>query len=287
MDSIITLSEAYGDPESSSSLNDDLLAWHHTTSATYTKALDKQRLTYSNPADAFARTLLVDDTYTGANACQTTTPISDPVSTHTRAFSLETPGSPVWLGNRTRRDEVSTFRLQLMAAGSGRRFAITQKGRMGLVPWCAEAGDSVCVVSGSSVLFVVRRGSQGFQEEDEEKNGEKEYGETRSERKEVEKEYQGKKDEGKEEGNLSVISSDEESALTKETWTLIGDAYVHGLMNGEALSQNGLRTREMVFCWSEQEESLTQDGAGVTPSCIASKISKGAYLKNGKIDYSF
>lgn len=244
VDSIMTLSEPYSDQESPSSVNDDLLAWHQTTSATYTKALGQQQLTYSNPADAFARTLLADDTYSGANACQTTTPISDPVSTHARAFSSEKPGSPVWLGARTRRDEVSTFRLQLMGAGSGRRFAITRGGRMGLVPSCAEVGDGVCVVLGSSVLFVVRRGSQGFQEDGEEKEGESEYDGERNEE-DIKKKYQRKQEEVEDEGNLA---NEEENASTKEKWTLVGDAYVHGLMNGEALSQDGFRARGMRFC---------------------------------------
>ena len=250
VDSIVTLSEPYSDQESPSSINDDLLAWHRTVSATYTTALDQQQLAYPNPADAFARTLLVDDTYSGANACQTTTRITDPVSTHDRAFSAETPGSPVWLGARTRRDEVSTFRLQMMAAGSGRRFAVTQKGRMALVPWCAQVGDGVCVVLGSSVLFVVRRGSQGFQEDNEiEKDREKEYQQEESTEKEVEKNLQEKKEaEGKEDWSDVLTDEEEGNSSMKAKWTLIGDAYVHELMNGEALSQDGFRSREMRFC---------------------------------------
>lgn len=226
VDKIMMLSEAYSMEDSPTSLSDDLQAWHQTTSATYNNALDKQQLTYSNPADAFARTLLADDTYSDGNACQTTTPISDPVCTHARAFSSESPGSPVWLGTRIRRDEVSTFRLQLMAAGSGRRFAVTQKGRMGLVPWCAKVGDAVCVVLGSSVLFVVRRGSLRSEAEEEQ-------------------------EEEDEEGKLNMVSSSEEEGKkmsTEEEWTLVGDAYVHELMNGEALAEEGFTAREMRVC---------------------------------------
>lgn len=250
VDSIMTLSEPYSDQESPSSVNDDLLGWHQTTSATYTKALDQQRLTYPNPADAFARTLLVDDTYSGANACSTTTPITDPVSTHNRAFSSKTPGSPVWLGARTRRDESSTFRLQMMAAGTGRRFAVTQKGRMGLVPWCAQVGDGVCVVLGSSVLFVVRRGSQGFQKHHEtKKDTEKEFERERSEKKQVEKECsENKEAEGKKDWSDVLTNEEEGHPSVTDKWTLIGDAYVHELMNGEALSQDEFRAREMKFC---------------------------------------
>lgn len=266
VDNIMILSEAYSSEESPTSFQDDLQAWHQTTSATYSRALEKQQLSYTNPADAFARTLLVDDTYSGVNACQTTTPISDPVSTHARAFSSESPRSPVWLGSRTRRDEVSTFRLQLMAAGSGRRFAVTQKGRMGLVPWCTKVGDGVCVILGSSVLFVIREESHEFQEvEEEEEEGEGEEKEEKVEEeqedeetdydgkngkeKKVEEEFQGNKKEGKDEENPNVISSNEgDDVSMKEKWILVGDAYVHGLMNGETLALNGFKTREMRFC---------------------------------------
>lgn len=252
VDTIIALSESYSKEESSTSIKDDLLAWNQTASATYAEALEKQQLAYSNPADAFARTLLVDDTYSGQNACQTTTPISDPVRTHTRAFSSDSPGSPVWLGARTRRDEVSTFRLQMMAAGSGRRFAVTQKGRMGLVPWCAKVGDDVCVVLGSGVLFVVRRGSQEYVEEEGDYD-EKEvahYNEDKGMKGSIEKEHQKKKEEQENTRKSSVTLTDtkEEEVPVKEKCTLVGDAYVHGLMNGEALSQDDFRARAMRFC---------------------------------------
>lgn len=267
VDHIMTLSEPYSDQESPSSLNEDLLAWHQTTSAIYTTALDQQQLIYSNPADAFARTLLVDDTYSGANACQTTTPITDPVSTHARAFSLETPGSPVWLGARARRDEVSTFRLQLMAAGSGRRFAITKKGRMGLVPWCAEVGDGVCVVLGSGVLFVVRRGSQGLQKEaGKGEDRVRESYEKKIEKQEIGNEYLGKQKGSEDDGNLA---NGEEDALLKERWTLVGDAYVYGLMDGEALSQDEFQARQMRFCSSQERETLTCESAEAKPPRVA------------------
>ena len=276
VDHIMTLSDPYSDQESPSSLNDDLLAWHQTTSAIYTKALDQQQLIYTNPADAFARTLLVDDTYSGANACQTTTPITDPVNTHNRAFSLEAPGSPVWLGARARRDEVSTFRLQLMAAGSGRRFAITKKGRMGLVPWCAEVGDGVCVVLGSSVLFGVRRGNQGLQEEDrKEEDKERESDGKKSKKQEIGNEYQGKQEGTEDAGNLP---NGEENALIKERWTLVGDAYVHGLMDGEALSQDEFQARQMSFCSSEKRESLTCESAEAKPPRTAPRFASRKWI---------
>lgn len=245
LDQIMNLSEPYSAQESPSSVNYDLLAWNQTTSATYTKALDQQQLTYSNPADVFARTLLVDDTYSGANACQTTTPISHPARTHARAFSSENPGSPVWLGARARRDEVSTFRLQMMAAGSGRRFAITKEGRMGLVPWCAEVGDEVCVVLGSSVLIVVRRGSQGLQEENGKEEDKENESDGRKSKKKIEQKYQRKQEGPEDDRNLV---NGEGNALKKEKWILIGDTYVHGLMYGEAFTQHKFQAREMRFC---------------------------------------
>jgi hypothetical protein len=224
VDSIATLSEAHPIEDSLASVTSNLQMWHETTTKTYTTALEKKRLLYANPADAFARTLLADDTYTGANACQTTTPISDPALTHAQAMSAEspeTPSSPSFC-----RDELDTFRLQVTAAGSGRRFAITTKGRMGLVPWCAEVGDGVCVVLGSGVLFVVRRGGVAVG---------KEAGTDEGAAVEEAKKTKGEEHMGHDES-------------TKETWTLIGDAYVHDLMNGEALTEAGFTAREMEFC---------------------------------------
>lgn len=234
VDSITSLSEAFS-TETSTSQKEESQAWYQTSIATYNTALEKEQLTYSNPADAFARTLLVDDTYSGANACQTTTPISDPARALAQAISSESPEISVWTSNR--RDEVATLRLQITTAGSGRRFAITNKGRMGLVPWCAKVGDGVCVVLGSDVLFVVRKESLGVEGEEKGKN-----------------EQVGKMDENTEEkkekkkGNLTLGDEGKEKISAGEKWTLIGDAYVHELMNGEALAEEGFTAREMRFC---------------------------------------
>lgn len=241
VDSITRLSEAFS-TETSTSLKKESQAWYQTSAATYNTALEKEELTYSDPADAFARTLLVDDTYSGGNACPTTTPISDPARALAQAISLESPETSVWASKR--RDEVGTVRLQITTAGSGRRFAVTNKGRMGLVPWCAKVGDGVCVVLGSSVLFVVRKEGLGVEEGKEKSEGIEKGKDDLVEKKDEETE----KKKGKEKGSLKLGDEGKEKISAGEKWILIGDAYVHQLMNGEALAEEGFTERQMRFC---------------------------------------
>ena len=58
-----------------------------------------------------------------------------------------------------RRPQKTYRRMQLAfsAAVTARRFAATKKGHMGLMPRGAMLGDSVCVIFGSHVPFLVRR----------------------------------------------------------------------------------------------------------------------------------
>lgn len=56
------------------------------------------------------------------------------------------------------------MQIAFRAAVEGRRFAVTSKGYMGLVPRTTEIGDSVCVFLGSHIPFVVRsRGGGDFE----------------------------------------------------------------------------------------------------------------------------
>lgn len=73
----------------------------------------------------------------------------------------------------------------------GRKFCLTAKGYIGQVPSEAEAGDSVCIVKGESIPFV-----------------------------------------------LSSVGS---------LWRLIGDAYIHGIMQGEALDWSGYKNEDIVL----------------------------------------
>ena len=118
-------------------------------------------LVYENIEEAFARTLLVDDLYTGANAIRALTAIKDVVRTFQAAITLlEAPGNVDQGSSKsmqgTTNDQVQTFLLQMMAAGRGRRFAITDTGYMCLAPSCTEIGDAVAILLGFPTPFTIR-----------------------------------------------------------------------------------------------------------------------------------
>ena len=118
-------------------------------------------LVYGNIEEAFARTLLVDDLYTGANAIRAATAIEDVVRTFQAASTLlEVPGNLDQGSSNpmqgTTDDQVQTFLLQMMAAGRGRRFSITDTGYMCLAPSCTEVGDAVAILLGFPTPFTIR-----------------------------------------------------------------------------------------------------------------------------------
>ena len=113
---------------------------------------------------------------------------------------------------------------------------------MGLVPWCTKIGDGVSVVLGSSVLFVMRQVGLGVEREEEQGKEEGKKGTTKKE-----KNSQIEKKDAKD--PTAVSDEDKKPKIsTEETWTLIGDAYVHGLMDGEPLAEDGFSTRELRIC---------------------------------------
>lgn len=79
-----------------------------------------------------------------------------------------------------------------------RRLCVTGRGYLGVVPWGAEVGDEVVVLRGGGTGFVLR----------------------------------GVKGEGKEGGKGAVQGG----AGRRGTYKLVGEAYVHGIMGGEAMS---------------------------------------------------
>ena len=82
------------------------------------------------------------------------------------------------------------YKNQTMGACRSRRFAVTDKDYMGLVPDCSEVGDEVHVLSGATVPFILRH------------------------RKE----------------KLSTVTDEAQGRV----FLLVGDAYIHGVMEGEA-----------------------------------------------------
>lgn len=118
-------------------------------------------LVYGNIEEAFARTLLVDDLYTGANAIRAATAIEDVVRTfHAAIAHLEAPDNVDQVSSKlmegTTDEQVQTFLLQMSAAIRGRRFAITDSGYMCLAPSCVEIGDAVAILFGFPTPFTIR-----------------------------------------------------------------------------------------------------------------------------------
>ena len=125
---------------------------------------DSEGLVYDDVEEAIARTLIVDDLYSGINATMTTTEIKDPKMTFRAAMKRieearksEDPGGlfgeELAIGKN---DEVKTYILQMTAAMRGRRFGITDTGYTCLVPACTEIGDAVAIFFGHPTPFTIR-----------------------------------------------------------------------------------------------------------------------------------
>ena len=122
---------------------------------------DSNNLAYKNVEEAFARTLLVDDLYTGANAIRAATAIQDVVKTFRAATThLEARSETNQVSNKvmkgTTNDQVQTYLLQMMAAIRGRRFAVTDTGYMCLAPSSTKIGDAVAILFGFPTPFTIR-----------------------------------------------------------------------------------------------------------------------------------
>ncbi|CZR56644.1 uncharacterized protein PAC_06533 [Phialocephala subalpina] len=102
----------------------------------------------------------------------------------------------------------------------GRVFGITEKGRMGLFPVGCAVGNEVCVFEGIGVTFVLRR-----------------IGEVEGK---VKEEREGSGAEAFREG------SSVENEARKSFYELVGAAYVHGVMDGEAMEGAGELTSFML-----------------------------------------
>ena len=144
----------------SSALDQSYFAWFDSAR---TCLKDGVGLLYEDVEEAFARTLLIDDLYTGANAIRAVTAIEDVVATFRAATArLETPETgnvdPVSskLMEGTTDEQVETFNFQMMAAIPGRRFAITDTGYMCLVPSSTEIGDAIAILLGFPTPFTIR-----------------------------------------------------------------------------------------------------------------------------------
>lgn len=157
-------------------------------------------LVYDDIEEAVARTLLVDDLYSGGNATRTTTAIKNPKKTFRAAISRmedarrsEDPeGAFDRLTMLGKNDRVQTFIMQMTAAMRGRRFAITDTGYMCLVPACTEIGDAVAIFFGHPTPFTIR---------------------------------------------LEPGSETNDAGLERVRARLVGDTYMHGVMGAESFPE--------------------------------------------------
>ena len=92
-----------------------------------------------------------------------------------------------YLEDYSLQNELGTFQMQVLSACAKRRFAVTERGYMALVPHCARIGDRIALILGAPVPFVLRATGN----------------------------YVG--------------------WCLQETMQLVGDAYVHGIMDGEGM----------------------------------------------------
>ena len=90
--------------------------------------------------------------------------------------------------------ESERFLADMRMVCEGRTFIFTEKGRYGLAPMIAQAGDICCVLLGATVPFIVRRTD------------------------------------------------------TEDHFKFIGEAYVHGIMRGEALRADNTKPQTFILC---------------------------------------
>lgn len=156
-------------------------------------------LIYNDVEEAFARTLLVDDLYSGSNAIRAMAAIKDLNSTLRATLAQlehstrkEVDRAPSWHMQGTSEDQLRTCNLQMLAAMRARRFAITDTGYMCLVPSCTQVGDVVAIFFGFPTPFTIR---------------------------------------------LEPNSESSEGGLKRVRAQLVGDTYMHGAMYAESFPE--------------------------------------------------
>jgi hypothetical protein len=117
---------------------------------------------------------------------------------------------PASLSDRKRARKREEF-VAMKTASDRRRTFRTERGYIGLGPARADVGDAICVLYGGSVIYVLRENASSNDDV-----------------------------EGKEDRKIEKM----------QTWTFIGESYVHGLMDGEVaewLSTNPSNVKEQDF----------------------------------------
>ena len=179
VDTITSLSSPYRATDyDSSSIKKLCLEWYESAEYIFQEATSSRTLRYDSCVDAFCRSLLAGNFKGfGFSNNKRHVTIIDPVLSNKGAKAFLQVGAAK---SNPAEDDTSTYVRNLIKACIGRKFSITEKGFMGLVPNCAEVGDWIFIPLGSTVPFVLR-------------------------------------------------------AKNDNTFLLLGETYIHGIMDGEAL----------------------------------------------------
>jgi hypothetical protein len=132
--------------------------WHVKAFNLYRSSANRSQSLYYDWEDAFSRTVLGNDVYSGDHAMESYTPIADPKTTRRDAIQglrSNTRWHKASVGD-TSRSASTTYIQQTIVCCRRRRFAVGEKGYMGLVPEKAVVGDLVFLVSGCTVPFLLR-----------------------------------------------------------------------------------------------------------------------------------
>ncbi|KAJ9656288.1 hypothetical protein H2198_005063 [Neophaeococcomyces mojaviensis] len=175
IDTIKHLSDAHSlhaDPERTghTEIQRRFLTWHASAKSQTPihGHSDIENINDAAAVNAFARTLLVNDLYTGDNQTSMSAPITNPAASLARVIAnLERSNvSASSTGTGTDREglkhtnydgtEDSTYAQQVFAAAPGRRFAVTAGGILGLVAAASRVGDGIAVFAGGACLLSCR-----------------------------------------------------------------------------------------------------------------------------------
>jgi hypothetical protein len=159
--SYITAASQADDQADVASMARMFLSWHDEVELLISHAIveNTANTIYQNLNEALAQTLLMNNLYTGENGILNSSPIVWPKETHRAALrSIQeiARGAGATKSKPPSMCEIETFKMQMNAALIGRKFAITEMGYMALVSDYAEVGDRIAIVLGARIPFVLR-----------------------------------------------------------------------------------------------------------------------------------
>ncbi|KIW10287.1 hypothetical protein PV08_11249 [Exophiala spinifera] len=224
----------------------EFLHWYRKTReclATVVQANVLQTV-YDDVEEAFYRTLLVDDLYPPHPQLPNFSDIQDPKAECALAIEallqMATTENPdAELGNIDRDQKmtsVDTCIMQLTTAPRGRRFAVTDTGYMCLTPEKTEIGDHVVLLHGFPTPFVVRSVTEERSTKDMKLTGTRSLDELMGSVMSLG--ASGAREAAQGWFLKEMLARGYDGMMKRKNVTLVGqlvgDVYVHGLMEGEA-----------------------------------------------------